>query len=146
MHFKANDITTEQIQEAVERLGSMRKAAAEIGMSRSGIQDRLKKVGGCTPPQKPKGSKPAGRSLDEFRAKYDKDYIVPSRIREQLAAIGPDCWLYESEMVAEMPGVNYNDLANYRDMFSEHIVWVRRESKRAWAGSAKLAEQLRAML
>jgi hypothetical protein len=93
---------------------------------------------------KPEAKRAGGRSLSEFRSVYDKEYIVPKRIREGLKALGAG-WEYEAEFTRQI-GVRSADLATYRDMFADHIVNIRSESKRAWAGTVATAKQMREMV
>ena len=86
-----------------------------------------------------------GRSLDDFRKTYDKDTIVPGKIRAALEELGGESWEYESEFVRRA-GVSYADLGNYRSMFEDHVVTARKDSKRVWAGSPEFAAVLREMV
>ena len=86
----------------------------------------------------------AGRSLANFRSTYDKDTIIPAKIQAALTDLG-ESWEYESEFVRRL-GIGYADLGNYRDRFADHIVFIRRDSKRVWAGTVQLAVKLKEML
>lgn len=88
-------------------------------------------------------TKRAGRSLAEFRQTFDKDLIVPSRIKAALAALGSDGWDYEVGF-AKLAGLNLSDLGNYREKFIDYVVPIR--ERRAWAGSKSLAEKMRSMV
>ena len=85
-----------------------------------------------------------GKSLSEFREVYDKDYIIPRRIRAGLKSLG-NGWEYEVEFARKI-GVRIADLANYREMFTEYVVSLNQASKRVWAGNKTLAEQLKEMV
>ena len=93
-------------------------------------------------PAKPKTAKPAGRSLADFRKEYDKDTIVPAKLKAAIEALGQDGWEYEVPF-AKQAGVSLADLSTYRDSFAAYVVTVRRDGKRVWAGSTKLAKQRR---
>lgn len=84
-----------------------------------------------------------GRSLTEFKQTYDKDTIVPGKIRAALEKLG-DSWCYEKEFV-EMSGVSFGDLAAYREMFEDCWVYIKRDSKRVWAGTPEFAAKLRSL-
>lgn len=90
--------------------------------------------------------KPVGRTIDEFRAAYDKSFIVPQKVKAALEKLG-DGWLREMDF-AKLAGVNPNDLAAFREMFEDHIVALNgsERGKRAWAGTKALAKRLREML
>lgn len=89
--------------------------------------------------------KPAGKSIDEFRAAHDKDFIVPQKITAALEALG-DSWEYELAFL-KLAGLSTSDLAAYRNQFEKYIVETGgRASKRAWCGSPALATKLRAMV
>lgn len=92
----------------------------------------------------PAPAKTAGRSLEDFRAEYDKDFIVPKKIKEGLKLLGAG-WEYEVAF-ARLAGISLNDLSNYRDAFSDHVVVIRRDGKRAWAGNAATAAAMKEML
>ena len=127
---------------AVKQFGSINKAARAAGIARSTLRRRLK--------GKPAAARVAaeatrsGRSLQDFRESHDKDFIIPKRIREALRALNGG-WDYETTF-AKNAGVSLTDLANYRDAFAEHVVVVRRDSKRAWAGTAAAAAKMREMV
>ena len=140
-----------EAQRMLEKYGSRAKAAQALGLSKTGFRQRLlgqaeARTSGGVPISKsaPAPKATVVKSLVDFRLAYDKDTIVPKKIRETLTEVGAG-WVYESEFV-RMSGVTYADLGTYRDEFSEHIVWIKRESKRAWTGSVETAEQMRRML
>lgn len=88
-------------------------------------------------------AKKQGRTLEEFRRTYDKDYIVPARVKAALAELG-NGWEYEVQF-ARLAGVSLADLSSYRDAFAGHVVTLR-DSRRAWAGKESVAEQMKGML
>ena len=120
--------------------GAQRVGAAAIAAVRA------KMVGGgklaSTSQLAPKKSK--GKSLADFAAVYDKDTIIPSKIKAALKSLG-NSWEYERDFVSRA-GVTYTDLGNYREMFAEHVVTIKRDSKRVWAGTVEFAEQIRDMV
>jgi len=130
----------EEIKQAIEKTGSQAAAARLLGMPRSTLRRQLR--GG-----KPGASKAphAKKTLADFRKEYDKDYIVPEKIKQALKNLGTDGWEYES-VFSKQAGVSMADLSSYREGFSDFVVVLRRESKRIWAGSKKLAAQLREMI
>lgn len=91
-------------------------------------------------------TKPVGKGIDEFRASYDKSFIVPRKIKAALEKLG-DSWLRELDF-AKLAEVSPSDLAAFREMFEEHIVALTGSDrgKRAWAGTKALARKLREML
>jgi hypothetical protein len=101
----------------------------------------------ATTAQTKKPTLTTGRNLDEFRASHDKNFIVPTKIREALALLGPDGWDYELAFM-KLAGISTTDLAQFRDQFEAHVVDVGapRAPKRVWAGSIALAKKLRGML
>jgi hypothetical protein len=129
----------ERIKASMQRNpnASMRRIAKNLNM-------RLADVQAVVTGNKLEAKRAGGRSLSEFRAVYDKDYIVPKRIREGLKELGAG-WEYEAEFIRQI-GVRAADLATYRDMFADHIVNIRSESKRAWAGTVATAKQMREMV
>lgn len=89
------------------------------------------------------GAEKTGHSLDDFRQKHDKGYIVPRKIKEALKQLG-DSWVYEAEFM-RIAGVSTTDLATYREPFiDDHVVLVDR-TKRVWCGTKAFATKLREM-
>ena len=126
----------------VEKHGSIRAAARAAGIPGSTFRRRLK-AGGVLPVKAAKPPSRPGRSVDEFRTLYDKDFIVPRKVRDGLKALGSG-WAYEVEF-AKLAGVTLADLAAYRDAFADHVLQLK-ESRRAWAGTKVVAARLREML
>jgi hypothetical protein len=132
-------VSTEAMIEAYQRLGQYRLAAKELGVS----EDKVRR---CVirhaekPPEKPG----RGRSLSEFRDTYDRNTIVPQKIRAALGELGAG-WAYEVEF-SKLAGIGLSELAAFRDMFSDHVVSLKRDSKRAWAGTASVAQKMREMV
>lgn len=89
--------------------------------------------------------KKPGRSLDEFRAAHDKEYIVPAKIKTALAAIG-DGWEYQVDFL-RLAGLSTTDLAAFRDQFEAHIVVTKGSNpKLIWVGSVAVAKKMRDMV
>lgn len=122
--------------------GNQTAAAKEAGVARSTFAARLKKE--VTSDKAPKAVAKNIRTLQEFKQTFDKDTIVPAKIKAALKDVGSG-WLYESEFVKEA-GVSYSDLGIYRDMFTDHVVTLKRENKRAWAGTVAVANQMKALI
>lgn len=134
-------------QAALKKYGSLHKCAKALGMPRSTFRLRLRGVlpkSGAARPAAPLPRSSNGRSLQDFRAEHDKDFIVPRKIREALKLLGGG-WEYEAQF-AKLAGVSLADLGNYRDAFSEHVVPLRRDGKRAWAATAAVAARMREMV
>jgi hypothetical protein len=131
-----------EAQALVGKHGNKAAAARAIGISKQSFGRLLIRL------QKESARAPAapgkGRPLAEFRAEYDKDYIIPARIKAALAALG-DGWDYEVNF-AKLAGVSLSDLALFREKFPDHVVQIKRDGKRAWAGTGKTAQQMRDML
>ena len=153
----AQPISDADLLEALRILkatGGIREAAKAAKMSFGGFRSRLataKKRGltlSAAKNAKPNGKamKPSksGRSLQDFRAEYDKDFIVPQKISDALRILG-DGWEYEVQF-AKLASVGLVDLASYRDAFAEHVVVLGREGRRAWAGTKEAAAKMREML
>ena len=130
-------LTKERALEMVKKHGSKNAAARSIGVPRTTFQGYLK---GASLKPKP-GS---GKSLDEFRATHDRSFIVPSRIDDALKALG-DGWEYEMAF-AKLAGVSLAELGSYREKYTDYVVVVRRDGKRAWTGSKATANKMREMI
>lgn len=145
-------VTKDEMQEALnahhKHSGSQTRAAKELRISKSCLGRRLAMAKEAGLSVRKRGAavrkERTGRSLAEFRAQHDKDFIIPARIKEGLKQLG-DSWAYEMEFV-KLAGVSLGDLGNYREQFAEHVVVVRRDGKRAWAGTTASAAKMREML
>lgn len=129
-------MTKSEAQDLLRKHGTKTKAADAVGVGRGVITRALA--------QGSDGEKPAakkGRSLAEFRALYDKDYIVPRKVKAALKELS-DGWEYEVQF-AKDAGVSLADLSAYREQFADHVVQIGRESRRVWAGTVGLARELR---
>jgi len=137
-------MTKDEALKAVEKYGSQRKAAKALGVVHKSIwraiNGREDSKAGRTPVAQPK----PGKSLSEFKAAYDKDFIIPQRIRTALKELGAG-WEFEVPF-AKSAGVSLADLSAYRPAFADHVVEIRRDSKRAWAGTKATAVSMRKML
>lgn len=135
------NITAAGLAALVKKHGSVKSAARAAQVPETTFRRRLS---GGEPAKAAAGVARGGRSLAEFRSEFDRDYIVPRKIRAALAALGT-AWLYEVEF-AKAARVSLADLGNYRDAFIAHVVLLKRDSRRVWAGTRKLAARLRGML
>ena len=91
--------------------------------------------------------KDTGKSIASFRALHDKSVIFPAKIRAGLKSLG-NAWEYEADFIKRC-GLSQPEFGRYRDQFSDFFVSVRERgsfSKRAWAGTKKYADQMRAAL
>ena len=153
-------VTQQEAMELVKTYGTQAAAAAFLNMSKSAFGRLLhtgstsgknysanKQVTKGTTPMALKGKK----TLNDFRNLYDKDTIVPSKIKEALNKLKAtskdeeDGWEYEVQF-AKDAGVSISDIGNYREMFSEYVVFIKRENKRVWAATPKLASTITAMV
>lgn len=91
--------------------------------------------------------KKTGKTIADFRALHDKNFIVPQKIKTALEKLGNDGWEYELEFV-KTANVSLTDLALFRDQFAEFwlTVGASGREKRVWAGSKSLANKLREMV
>jgi len=123
-----------------------RKIAAQLRIGRDTVRRiqegktpvRPAAVAKDAPKAAPRG---AGKSFDEFRAQYDRDVIVPGKIRAALKALG-NTWEYEANF-ARAAGVSSADLGSYRDQFAAYWVQVKRDGRKVWSGSRNMVEQMR---
>lgn len=83
----------------------------------------------------------SGRSLAEFKDKYDKSTIIPRKIRAALKELGA-AWEYQYEFV-KRAGVSHIDMNAFHDMFADHIVTLKGESKKIWCGTTSFAKHLK---
>lgn len=87
------------------------------------------------------------KTLGDFRAVHDKDFVVPEKIKAGIAKLGKDGWDYEPEFM-RLCGLGTNDFARYREQFAEFYVTVggSKSSKRAWAGTKETAAKMKEMV
>jgi len=139
----------EGVSKLVAKYASIRAAATAEGIPYTTLRRWLAKEAGnksvgCQMKLADANTKPApGRSLSDFRSMYDKDTIIPARIKEALKTMGD--WMYEVEF-AKHAGVSLADLGAYRDQFADLVVTTRGEGRRAWGRTAGIAKQMREML
>jgi len=132
-------ITKDDVEQALEQHDKQSDAAESLGISVRHMM-RIRNEG---EPVKEKAVK-VGKTLSDFKAAYDKDTIVPQKIRDALELLG-DGWEYEAPF-AKMAGISMTDMGTYREQFADYIVYLRRDAKKVWAGTKKLAAQMREML
>ena len=134
-------ITIEEAHKAFDKYGSARAAARALGVHHSTITKRLRKdaMG-----KKQKALQSTGKSKADFRDLYDKDYIVPKKISDGLKELGKS-WEYEMEFIKQI-GVSVSDISKYREMFSDHVIVIKRDNKKVWVGDKSLASELREMI
>ena len=130
-------MTKAEAEAAVKKYGSQTKAAAALKMGRATIKRALESA------EAKEVKKPAGRSLTDFRKAYDKDTIIPSKIKAGLTELGQS-WEYESEFVKRC-GISFNDMGNYRDQFEGNWMVIRGDGKKVWS-SVKLIEEMKGMV
>lgn len=88
--------------------------------------------------------------IEEFRAQYDKNIIVPTKIRDALAKLAKrraDGTAWEAELqFLKTAGLSTTDLAAFREAFAQYYVNVgtERAPKRVWFGSRAAADKARA--
>lgn len=87
-----------------------------------------------------------GKTKEDFRASFDKNFIIPRKLQEAINKLGADQWEFEMEF-ARAAGVSQTDLGRFRDQFEEYlVVTTGKNPKRVWCGSRELAAELREML
>jgi hypothetical protein len=133
-------MTQDEAKALVEKHGNKKAAAMAIGMSESAfgrlVRGQAKSTGSAS-------AQKTGKSLADFRQQYDKDFIIPTRVKAALKELGGG-WEYEVQF-AKVAGVSLADLGNYRDQFIDHVVTLK-ESRRVWAGTVQMAETMRGMI
>lgn len=121
--------------------------ARHLGRPDSTVRDMVRRarLAGQSPVRTamPAAGKVQPRTLADFRNAYDKSTIVPTKIRAALQELGSG-WLTEREFCS-LAQINAVDMSLFRDEFAEHVVTLR-DRTRAWAGTTRLAEQMRAVL
>lgn len=146
------DSVVQETRTALEMASNnVTQAAKLLGISRSTMQNRVRSMNKQEKKQAKKEASPEalspksiGRSMREFRKEFDKDLIVPNKIRAGLKALGAG-WEYEVPF-AKASGISLQDLAIYREQFADHVVLIRRDSKRAWAGTVDIANEMKGIL
>jgi hypothetical protein len=141
-------MTGQEVLALVKKHGNQLEAAKAAGVAKSTFNEWVKKArNGRDVPStssSEQSTKKVGRSLSDFRSAYDKDFIIPTKIKDALKTLAGG-WEYEVSF-AKIAGVSLSDLAAYRDQFAAYVVVVKRDGKRAWAGSASMAKAMREMV
>jgi hypothetical protein len=89
------------------------------------------------------------QGIDDFRATYDKNVIVPNKIKaglEKLLALRADGTAWATDVnFLKTAGLSTTDLARFREQFVEFQVNVGtdRQPKWVWFGSKKAAAKAR---
>jgi DNA-binding transcriptional regulator YdaS (Cro superfamily) len=137
--------TRQELEEAVAKHGSQRAAARALGISQSTLNEQLKARApraAAKPSEAAPSARPVGFTRDDFRSKYDKNFIVPQRIREALKKLGPNRYLPEVDFT-RLAGLSQTDMATFRPMFEDDFVVTVERTKRLWCGSKALAAEFR---
>lgn len=94
-----------------------------------------------------KKNTPARKTLASFRATYDKNVVVPARIKAGLEKLGKDGWEFEVDFI-KMCGVSTTDFAKFRDQFADFFVHITNgnHTRRVWAGTKATAHKMREMV
>lgn len=92
--------------------------------------------------------KKLSNSKDDFRALYDKKFIVPKAIRAALKLLGHRGWQKEKDFCAGA-GISTSEISSFRTEFEEYIVMPRepgRHPTHVWCGSKAYATELRELI
>ena len=135
-----SQLTKQQAEQAVKKYGSENKAVKGLGCTRWAFRVAIGKESAASVKE---SSTHAGKTLADFRALHDKDFIVPRKIKDGLRTM-PGVWMHEIDFVRHA-GVTLHDLGNYREQFAELLV-VPRDGRKIWAKTAAVAEQMKVML
>jgi DNA-binding transcriptional ArsR family regulator len=143
----------EEVFAIQERGGDAAAEASDIAerlgvkpSSVSGALSRLRRAG-LVPPVKSagvNGPTQNGRSLAEFKQAHDKNTIIPEKIKKALRELGA-AWEYEVEFI-KRSGVGHADLNTYRSLFEENFVYLKREGKKIWCGTAAFAQKIKELI
>ena len=136
----------EEVLAAIREHGSQTSAAAALKVTTHYVRKALGTAHVLKAPTRHDDELPkrGGRTLESFREEFDREYVVMSRVTTALQELG-DTWLYELEF-SKAACVSLAELAQYRDRFAEYIVHLKKDGRRAWAGSPELAKQMQAMV
>lgn len=85
------------------------------------------------------------KTLADFRASHDKNFMIPAKIKAGIEGLGVDGWDYEAPFQKTI-GVSTTDGARFRDGFKDFIVLIDAGKKRIYCGSKKLAAKMREMV
>jgi hypothetical protein len=142
--FNMAKLTPEQALLLIQEHGSAYAAAKYYGCDHKTILHYARKVG---KEEKQTNIMPRNKikKIEDFRRLYDKDLIVPEKIKAAIKKLGVDGWEYEKDFV-RMAGVRTADLAEYRDQFADYWITITKDSRRVWGGSVDLIIQLAEMI
>lgn len=132
-------VTDDQIREMIKKGMSDRKIFNSCSCGAYRL-NRLKK--GIKMPSNKKSS---GKSLEEFKKLYDKDTVIPAKIKNALDSLG-ESWEDEKDFIRRAV-ISYQDINTYREEFEKYFVLVGGSAgKRIWAGTVELAEEMRRLV
>ena len=136
--------------QAVEQHGSIRAAAAALGIAESTFRDRLN--GRTAAPRRDRPAlaaptlqgTPVVRSVADLRRQYDAAVVIPAKIDAALKQLGSTGAAYETDF-ARLAGMSLADLTRYRDAYAAHVAELRdrRGTRRVWFGSTAAADEAR---
>jgi hypothetical protein len=141
-------MTKAEALKLIKKHGSQSAAARAAGMPGSTFRDlAFGRRSGSGAGKRKRKEKPAPipkikKTLGDFRASYDKAYIVPRKIKAGLSALGAG-WEYEADFCRSIQ-ISSRDLDAFRDEFAAYIVQVK--ERRIWSGSKSVAQQMREMI
>lgn len=98
-------------------------------------------------------TKPESRNVAMFKAKYNRDVVIPNKIRAALENMakdhGPEHYEYESDFI-KLAGIGASDLSAHRDAFKDFVVEAKpvgmgnaRAARRVWFATTKAAKSAR---
>jgi hypothetical protein len=87
------------------------------------------------------------KSLADFKAAHDKNFIVPNKIKAAFEKLGSGGWEYEQDF-ARLATVSMTDITKFREQFNDQVVLIKENGRerRAWVGSKSTADKMREML
>lgn len=94
----------------------------------------------------------ASKTLADFRSKFDRDVVVPGKIKAALDALrkeGPEAWDYEGDFI-KRAGISQTDIGLFREQFTKHVVVAKEVGKstsgagrRVWFWDTRVAAKAR---
>lgn len=92
----------------------------------------------------------AGKTEQDFKARYVRATVIPAKINSALAQLGPKGYEENADFTRRCH-VNSNDLAAFRSAYADWIVEAREvggdsRQRILWCGSKEFAKHLRGLL
>lgn len=136
----------ENLNNFSDKIEAMKKCSKDLKVQYTTVKSSFSKNKFWENKSKPikQTSKPKGRSLQEFKSTFDKNTIIPQKIKKALKELG-NGWEYENEFI-KRAGINYTDLNMFKSEFEDYFIFLTKQHKKIWCGTIEMINQLKELI